>query len=263
MNYLSTGQASKLLSVTSDTILKWIKHGRIKAVRTPGGHYRVPEIDIRELVNRTLDKAAPNTVRLKDRDLLYCWEFFARKGKPKDECGSCLVLRAQALKCFEMSHLSAAEGFHGTAAITACERCSYFRYQLGWPFNVLVITDNEEAKASLQKDGKKELINMQFASCEYECSILIERFRPDFVVVDCTMQENKCRELCYHLSNDPRIRGNALILATPPRRLSISLPGTIRLQHPFSVDKLMSFLKQHQACNIVKSENPEGVNQGQ
>ena len=40
-NLLTTGQAAKLCSVTPDTILKWLKRGRLNGVRTAGGHYRI------------------------------------------------------------------------------------------------------------------------------------------------------------------------------------------------------------------------------
>jgi excisionase family DNA binding protein len=35
-NLLSTGRAAELCSVTPDTILKWIKRGRLSGVRTAG-----------------------------------------------------------------------------------------------------------------------------------------------------------------------------------------------------------------------------------
>ena len=47
--YFSTGQAAKLCAVTPDTVLKWIKRGRLRARRTPGGHYRISREDLDEL----------------------------------------------------------------------------------------------------------------------------------------------------------------------------------------------------------------------
>ena len=43
---LTTGQAAKLCAVTPDTVLKWIKKGRLEATRTAGGHYRVALPDL-------------------------------------------------------------------------------------------------------------------------------------------------------------------------------------------------------------------------
>ena len=254
MNYLSTGQASKSLSVTPDTILKWIKQGRISALRTAGGHYRISEEDI----NGLLDKTEPATPSIasppSEKSLLYCWEFFAGEGEVKQGCLDCLVYRTQALKCFEMNHLSKKMGFKGMSNSSSCEKCSYFRYHLGRPFNVLVITDNYTCRDPLLSDseGKRESIHLQFASCEYECSLLIDRFRPDFVVVDCAMLEEKCRELCHHLASDPRIQGNTVILATPAGRPSISFPGTVRIRHPFTLEDLMNYFRDKQVCRSIQ-----------
>jgi excisionase family DNA binding protein len=252
MNYLSTGQASKSLSVTPDTILKWIKQGRISALRTPGGHYRISREDINVLLNQTEQTTSSTPFPPSEKGLLYCWEFFAGEGEVKQGCLGCLVYRAQALKCFEMNHLSMDVGFKGMSNSSSCEKCSYFRYQLGRPFKVLVITDNDTYRESLLSEGKRESIRLQFASCEYECSLLIDRFRPDFVVVDCAMLEEKCRELCHHLANDPRIQGSTIFLATPARRLSISFPGTLRIRHPFTLEDLMNYFRDKQVCRSIQ-----------
>ena len=105
-NLLSTGQAAKLCSVTPDTVLKWIKRGRLEAVRTAGGHYR---IDVMELdpfmVPPTRDEAqvpavtaavepaetSPNT---------RCWEYLSTEGKVRDDCRQCVVYRVRATRCF-------------------------------------------------------------------------------------------------------------------------------------------------------------------
>ena len=43
---LTAGKAALLCSVKPDTVLKWIKKGRLPAIRTVGGHYRVEERDV-------------------------------------------------------------------------------------------------------------------------------------------------------------------------------------------------------------------------
>ena len=45
----TTGQAARLCSVTPDTVLKWIKAGRIEAQRTAGGHYRISPQELERL----------------------------------------------------------------------------------------------------------------------------------------------------------------------------------------------------------------------
>ena len=52
--FLTTGQLAELYSVTPDAVLKWIKDGKISAIQTPGGHYRINMNDI--LSNEEADK---------------------------------------------------------------------------------------------------------------------------------------------------------------------------------------------------------------
>jgi len=42
----STGEAAKHLGVSFITVKRWIYAGKIKATKTPGGHYRIPESEI-------------------------------------------------------------------------------------------------------------------------------------------------------------------------------------------------------------------------
>jgi excisionase family DNA binding protein len=46
--FLTTAQAAHLLNVGIATLKKFIHYGKIKAVRTPGGHYRIRKKDLFE-----------------------------------------------------------------------------------------------------------------------------------------------------------------------------------------------------------------------
>ena len=45
-----TGEASRLLGVHPMTLRRWIKSGKVKAKRTIGGEYRIPEGEVRRLL---------------------------------------------------------------------------------------------------------------------------------------------------------------------------------------------------------------------
>jgi excisionase family DNA binding protein len=252
-NLFSTGKASKLLSVTPDTILKWIKQEKLPALRTAGGHYRVSQEAIDALLHRPAEKPSPKTSFPPD-SLMFCWEFFAQNRRVRTGCQNCLVFRAHALKCFEMNHLPKGMGFNGGLCASSCESCAYYHYHQGRPFKVLVVTDNPACRDSLTGEEGSQKIQFQFVSCEYESSMVVDRFRPDFVVVDCTMQEMKCQELCHHLADDPRIPDATLILATPPRRHPLSIPGAIRVRNPISLKELESHLNRVRMCLSIQGE---------
>lgn len=50
-----TSQVANLLGVTSSTINRWIKSGKLKAIRTEGGHHRIEEGEVDKLQQRARD----------------------------------------------------------------------------------------------------------------------------------------------------------------------------------------------------------------
>ena len=68
---LSTGDVGRLLHVTTVGVLRWIRAGKLKAYRVPGGHYRIAREEFRKFLadNRipvTLDAAPPRRVLVVD-----------------------------------------------------------------------------------------------------------------------------------------------------------------------------------------------------
>ena len=47
----TTFTAAKKLLVTPPTIIKWIKEGHLKTIKTPGGHRRIPAEEINRVWN--------------------------------------------------------------------------------------------------------------------------------------------------------------------------------------------------------------------
>lgn len=65
-------QAAAALGIKPTTARRWIRHGILRAIRMPNGHYRIHETDIvraRKMQNYTLEKAgeilnlSPETIR--------------------------------------------------------------------------------------------------------------------------------------------------------------------------------------------------------
>ena len=42
VKYLTTGDAAKACDVSLVAVKKWIRQGKLRAIRTPGGHFRIP-----------------------------------------------------------------------------------------------------------------------------------------------------------------------------------------------------------------------------
>jgi excisionase family DNA binding protein len=47
---LTTGEVARYCDVSTNAVKKWIRNGRLKAFRTPGGHFRVDSEDFREFL---------------------------------------------------------------------------------------------------------------------------------------------------------------------------------------------------------------------
>ena len=59
MELLTPKEAAKLLTVSYPTIKQWIYAGKIRSVKTPGGHHRIPRSEVGHLIGR---KAARGSV---------------------------------------------------------------------------------------------------------------------------------------------------------------------------------------------------------
>src|SRR6201990_3157234 len=44
--FISPREAAQRLGISYPTVKQWLYHGKLKAVKTPGGHYRIPESEL-------------------------------------------------------------------------------------------------------------------------------------------------------------------------------------------------------------------------
>ncbi len=51
---LAPREAANILGISYPTLKQWIYHGKIKSMKTPGGHHRVPESEIDQLIGRVV-----------------------------------------------------------------------------------------------------------------------------------------------------------------------------------------------------------------
>jgi molybdopterin-binding protein len=56
MNHLRPKQAAAAIGVSYPTLKQWIYQGQIQAVKTPGGHYRIPLSEIERLTRGPMEK---------------------------------------------------------------------------------------------------------------------------------------------------------------------------------------------------------------
>ena len=253
---LSTGQAAALCSVTPDAVLKWVKSGRLSAMRTPGGHYRVRRDELLKMVAST--RRPQSEPEDESRPFQYCWEFNAESGQIRPECQTCLVYRARASRCYEMIRLPPEAGHAKHFCRTSCEECEYYGLLKSQRPNVLVVTDEEGQRAMLQA-GEADLgYDLEFSDCEYHCSMIVEGFRPDFVVIDCMLGTRRSLDLIEHLAEDPRVPYARIILAGQRDRLPRECDTKVfaLIERPFTGGELADLIGTSVRSPLLSGEAP-------
>jgi len=214
-NLLTTGQAAKLCSVTPDTVLKWIKRGRLTGVRTAGGHYRIKRRELEPLLlsqhparspSRRLPEYYPQGLR--------CWEYLSDRGEVRDNCQECVVYRVRAARCFLMAGLEPDVGHARQFCQSSCEDCVYYRRVNGLATNVLIITSDDEFIRRLAGEEDAS-ISLRFAANAYEASAIIHEFQPAFAVIDVEHIPAGDEGLLDSLAADARVPGLRVILVAP------------------------------------------------
>ncbi|MEW5700763.1 MAG: helix-turn-helix domain-containing protein [Candidatus Zixiibacteriota bacterium] len=250
---LSTGEAAELCSVTRDTVLKWITSGRIRAHRTPGGHHRVSKSSLAPLIEEALrhprhtETGCPAPAIAEDRPpFQYCWEFYARNGRTPEGCADCIVFRSGTRRCYELSRLPVEAGHNRLFCQGSCEDCEYFRMVQGQQPNVLVVTDRARLRHALERRMNKADFNLRITDCEYRCSMVIEEFRPDYVVIDCLLGAERSGEFATLLSEDPRIPFIKVVLAGKHHELPQQCEKTVFavIDRPFSIETLGDLIRR-------------------
>ena len=126
--FLSTGQAASLCSVTSDTVLKWVRSGKLQAWRTPGGHCRIHRRALMDFLSERGPRAGKRTCH-------YCWEFSAKGGAVDDVCRKCLVYRARAARCYVLARALKEQDCAKlvcTMSGDSCDECPFYDEAQKW-----------------------------------------------------------------------------------------------------------------------------------
>jgi excisionase family DNA binding protein len=240
---LTTGQVARLCSVQPDTVLKWIKKGRLRASRTAGGHFRVEERDVSSLLaqDHARDYMWENRTVLCSRPMR-CWEYMNHG--PGTECRDCVVYRVRASFCFRMHNAVRGNGHARRFCTGVCQECPYYRRVHRLPTNVLVITPDE---ALIQELARRQngSIEFRFARRGYDASAIVSVFRPAFVVFDQVVLESLGVSLLEALASDPRAAGSRILVAVRKGALGFRFrSGAVyaTVEEPFNADEIIAII---------------------
>ncbi len=239
--FVSTGKAAELCSVTPDTVLKWIKSGKIPANRTPGGHYRIHRETLLGIVDSGKLQARADAIK---QPFQFCWEYYERSGEFEEKCHECIVYRSRALRCYEIIQLPFESGHARMHCEGACDDCEYFKVVRDQQLNVLIIAGPGDLKKEIETDINKMDFNIRIVESEYRCSMVVESFRPDYIIIDYSIGRKECQNLTRHLSEDPRIPYVKIILVGDLHDIPSECNGLIFaiMREPFTLFELENLI---------------------
>lgn len=251
--YLTTGQAADILSVTPDTVLKWIRSGRLPARRTAGGHHRIVREDL-NLVTAPPD-TEPGPAGPQQRSFRYCWEFYGNGNLP-EKCQGCAVYLMRAYRCYEVAKLAPESGHLRAFCENSCQECEYYRAVHEQSTNVLVVTDDETLAEKLKSEADEADFNLEIADCEYTCSLKVTNFRADFAVVDCSLGRETSSGLGRHLVQDPRIPSVRVVLAGKDDEVPEECDKKVfaRMDRPFGLKDIRQIIAGLQKEDVITSD---------
>ncbi|MCP4571227.1 MAG: excisionase family DNA-binding protein [bacterium] len=242
-NHYTTTQAARLLSVSADTVLKWVKAGKIPSYQTPGGHNRIPA----EAVEALLPGGGAVSLRHRMvRTYDHCWDFYADQDGVRAACKDCVAYKSGARRCYEMRSIPEEFGHLRLFCETSCEDCEFYQLTHGRERRrVLVVSRQETWLVQLAEEAAGGGLKLTTAASEYACGSVIEDFRPDFIVLDASFGTIRTRDICRHLNEDARIPFTRIILTSRQARWAEECAQEVCgwIEKPFTIAQLGAFIE--------------------
>jgi excisionase family DNA binding protein len=242
--YYTTSQAAKLLSVSSDTVLKWVRAGKITSYRTPGGHARIPAEAIQALLPNDIQVELPVPQEVETYPYRYCWDFYAGEDGVRQACRNSVVYKSQARRCYEMRDIPEEFGHLKLFCEESCEECEFYHLTHQQARSALIVSRSTELLERLSDQAARLDLDIRVAANEYESALVIEQFRPDFIVLDCSFGTVRTKEFCRQLSTDERIPFAKIILASRTAKWDEECEAEVFawIKKPFSIEQLSELI---------------------
>jgi excisionase family DNA binding protein len=251
---LSTGNAASLCSVTPDTILKWINSGKIPAIKTAGGHYRVKKSDLKPFVAEP-SKGAWSMVDAV-MNPLYCWEFHGKNGTMAHQCASCITFQSRSERCYVIVGRNQHLGKSNKFCKISCYDCDYYSFIHRPRINILVLTDDNTFINQFRFDGKSNFA-YHIACCPHETASMLHKYPPNLILVDLSVFQSKeeIADFYGYCKNVVHIENKRIVLAIRNSDDSRKIPKGFNtvLKIPFTPNEIESLFnvlfKRHSATN--------------
>jgi AmiR/NasT family two-component response regulator len=124
---------------------------------------------------------------------------------------------------------------------TECEDCEYFRQVSGQRLNILVLSRGRNLITDIDRVDHLRECQIEFVEREYEAAVVIQQFRPDYIVVDCALGKRRTSTICRSLFNDIRLPVARIILSSRSKTIGDFCDKEVFgwIQKPFTVQQLI------------------------
>lgn len=169
----------------------------------------------------------------------YCWEFNS-DGEPSEVCHDCIVYQMRAQRCYQVAKLAPEIGDAKLLCEGSCSDCDYYLRVHKQNTNIMVVTADEKLTTLLRSDLHGAPYNLEITDCEYSCSALVDRFRADYVVIDCSLGPARTNDICSHILEDPRLPYVKVVLAVDGDDLPEDCDKKVfaRIEKPFLISDI-------------------------
>ncbi|NQT02135.1 MAG: helix-turn-helix domain-containing protein [Planctomycetes bacterium] len=152
---LTTTELAKLCGVSRFTIINWVNRGKIRTMKTVGGHCRIP---VSEAISfyETFHKGKSGVT---SESLCHCWEY-PQKANCDKECKNCLLYGSRINYCFVVAREFGKELIRCKGD---CSNCDYFEEFFSSYSKNAQLNETHEAKGvKVAKDKKNFLYNVVY-----------------------------------------------------------------------------------------------------
>ena len=122
-DYLTTTELAKLCGVSRFTVINWVNRGKIKTMKTIGGHFRIP---VTEAISFYETFRTGNNGAISE-SLCHCWEY-QQKTNCDRQCKNCLLYGSRINYCFVVVREFGKEVIRCKGD---CLNCDYFKEFFG------------------------------------------------------------------------------------------------------------------------------------
>lgn len=152
---LTTTELAKLCGVSRFTIINWVNQGKIRTMKTVGGHCRIPVSEAISFYEAFQKEKSGVT----SESLCRCWEY-PQKTNCDKECKGCLLYGSRVNYCFVVVREFGKEVIHCKGD---CLNCDYFEEFFSSYRKSVQLNETHEAKGvKVAKDKKSFLYNVVY-----------------------------------------------------------------------------------------------------